>query len=86
MKLKKLLNQLNVFLHADEQLQQDKDEALAKVLKKLKKKEMKLQEAVYLLPDGDERKFLEQELKIVHSQRKKGIGLLSEMRGRTAEK
>ncbi len=86
MKLKKLLKKLNVFLHAEEQLQHDKDEALANVLKKLKKKEMKLQEEIDLETDEVERKFLEQELKIVHSQREKGIGLLSEIRGRNPEK
>jgi len=85
MKLKKLLKKLDVFLHAEEQQRRDKDEALAEVLKKLKKKEMKLQEAIDLESDEVERKFLEQELKIVHSQREKGIGLLSEMRGRNAE-
>jgi len=85
MKLNKLLKKLDVFLHADKQQQSDEDEALAKVLKKLKKKEMKLQEAIDLETDEGERKFIEQELKIVHSQRKKGIGLLSEMRGRSLE-
>jgi len=51
MKLKKLLKKLNFFLHADKQLQHDKDEALANVLKKLKKKEMKLQEELDLETD-----------------------------------
>jgi len=82
MKLKKLLKKLNDYLHEEEQQQQDRDEGLASVLKKLKRKELKLQEEIEAEMDELERKFLEQELKIVHSQREKGIRLLSEMRGR----
>jgi len=85
MKLKKLMKKLNVFLHAEEKLLHDKDKALAEVLKKLKKKEMKLQQSIDLEEDEAERKLLEQELKIVHSQREKGIGLLSGLRGRGDE-
>ena len=82
MKLKKLLKKLNDYLHEEEQQQHDRDDGLARVLKKLKKKELKLQEKIETEMDELERKFLEQELKIVHSQREKGIRLLSEMRGR----
>jgi len=85
MRLNKLLKKLDVFLHAEKQQLNDEEDALAKVLKKLKKKELKLQEAIDQEEDEEECKFLEQELKIVHSQRKKGIGLLSELRGRSLE-
>jgi len=80
MKFNKLLKKLKLYLDADaEQLQQE-DEGLSKVLKKLKKKEQALQSAIEKERDDEERELLEQELNIVHSQRKKGIGLLSEIR------
>ncbi|OIO69616.1 MAG: hypothetical protein AUJ57_09020 [Zetaproteobacteria bacterium CG1_02_53_45] len=82
MKLRKLLKKLNDYLNEDEKQLQDKDDGLSSVLKKLKIKEMDIQHKIEIEMDEDERKFLEQELKIVHSQREKGIHLLSEMRGR----
>jgi len=80
MKLKHLMKKIKSYLDADaEQLQQD-DEGLAKVLKKLKQKEKLLRETITVERNEDERELMEQELIIVHSQRKKGIGLLSQLR------
>jgi len=77
---KKLLKKLKSYLNAEaEQLQQE-DEGLSKVLKKLKKKEKHLKELIAVEEDAEEREILEQELEIVHSQRKKGIELLSTLR------
>jgi len=83
MKLKKLLKKLNGYLQEDHQQKREKDEGLSKVLKKLKKKEMKLKRDIEDEKDETERKLLEQELLIVHGQREKGIAMLSEMRGRS---
>ena len=82
MKLRKLLKKLNDYLHEEEKQLHDKDESLARVLKKLKNKELDIQHKIEIEMDESERKFLEQELKIVHSQREKGIRLLSDIRGR----
>lgn len=86
MKLKKLLKKLGVYLHEDRQKTSEKLDGLSRVLKKLKKKEQKLQAEVEAEAGEAERKLLEQELKIVHGQREKGIALLSEMRGRGENK
>jgi predicted nucleic acid-binding Zn-ribbon protein len=77
---KKLLKKLNSYINAEAEQLQHEDEGLSKVLKKLKKKEKHLKELVAAERDVDEREMLEQELKIVHSQRKKGIELLSRVR------
>ena len=77
---KKLLKKLKSYMNAEaEQLQQE-DDGLSKVLKKLKKKEKHLKTLIAAECDKDEREMLEQELKVVHSQRKKGITLLSSVR------
>ena len=85
MKLKKLLKKLNA--HIDKKKEQDMQaaEGLSKVLKKLKRKEQKLQKQLENESDADERELIEQELNIVHSQRKKGIQLLSDIRKKEAE-
>jgi predicted nucleic acid-binding Zn-ribbon protein len=77
---KKLLKKLNSYINAEAEQLQHEDEGLSKVLKKLKKKEKHLKELVAAETDVDEREMLEQELKIVHSQRKKGIELLTQVR------
>jgi len=77
---KKLLKKLKSYLNAEAEQLQHEDEGLSKVLKKLKKKEGHLKELIAAEKDAEEREILEQELNIVHSQRKKGIGLLSEIR------
>lgn len=86
MKLKKILNQLNA--HIDKKKEQDMQAAdgLSKVLKKLKRKEQKLQSQLEHEKDMEEREMIEQELKIVHSQRKKGIQMLSDLRKKTEDK
>ena len=77
---KKLLKKLKSYMNAEtEQLQQE-DDGLSKVLKKLKKKEKHLKALIAAERDEDEREMLEQELNVVHSQRKKGITLLSSLR------
>lgn len=86
MKLRKLLKKLNDYLYEDEYKRHDRDEGLSKVLKKLKKKELQLQEEIACEMDEGERRLLEQELKIVHSQREKGVRLLAEARGKVWEK
>ncbi len=77
---KKLLKKLNSYINAEAEQLQHEDEGLSKVLKKLKKKEKHLDALIGAEKDAEEREMLEQELKIVHSQRKKGIELLSRVR------
>jgi len=77
---KKLLKKLKAYLNADAKDLRKQDDGLLKVLKKLKKKEHHLNELISAETDIDERKDLEQELKVLRSQRKKGIKLLAEVR------
>ena len=79
---KKLLKKLKAYMNADAENLKQQDEGLSKVLKKLKKKEKHLKRLIAAMADGEEREMLEQELKVVHSQRKKGIALLSSLRKR----
>ncbi|ATX80196.1 hypothetical protein Ga0123461_1783 [Mariprofundus aestuarium] len=82
---KKLLKKLKSYMNAEaEQLQQE-DEGLSKVLKKLKKKEKHLKALIAAERDEDVREMLEQELNVVHSQRKKGITLLSSLRKKVSK-
>ena len=80
MKIKKLLKKLNAHLDKKKEQEMQSAEGLSKVLKKLKRKEQKLQKQIKNESAAEEREFIEQELKIVHSQRKKGIQLLSDLR------
>jgi len=77
---KKLLKKLKSYMHEDIEALQNQDDGLSRVLKKLKKKEKHLQQLIDKEGDADEREVLQQELNVVHSQRKKGITLLSSIR------
>ena len=80
MKLKRLMQKIKSYLDAGAGELQKEDEGLTKVLKKLKKKELNLKTLIAAEKDKDDREMLEQELKIVHSQRKKGVKLLAQVR------
>ena len=80
MNFKKLLKKLKTYLNEDAEKLRKKDDGLSKVLKKLKKKERRLKESISAEQDSEERELLKQELKVVHSQREKGIVLLSSLR------
>ncbi len=80
MKFNKLMKKLKSYLDADADQIQQEDEGLSKVLKKLKQKELLLKEEIDAETNDEDREQLEQELKVVHSQRKKGIELLSSLR------
>lgn len=86
MTLKRLLKKLGDYLHEDKHKAGEKLDGLCRVLKKLKAKEMKLQQDIDAEKDDEERRVLEQELTIVHGQREKGIALLSDLRGRNPDK
>ena len=86
MKLKKLLKKLDTYFHEDKQKQREEYDELSRLLKKLKKKEMRLQEEISGEKDEEERRMLEQELMIVHGQREKGVSLLADMHEKNADK
>ena len=76
----KLVERLRALI-SDEGLKRKKElEGLLKVLKKLRKRQEKL-EAQIEEADGDKAKGLKKELKIVKAQLKKGEARLEELRG-----
>jgi len=85
-KIKKSLNKLKAYMDADAEQLRNEDDGLSKVLKKLKKKERCLKELIATEKDQEEHEMLEQELKVIHSQRKKGIELLATVRKEEKEK
>lgn len=80
MKIKKLLKRLSSYLDQSNDQLREQDDGLSKVLKKLKKKQTIIVEQIASEMNDVKREKLEQNLKIVRSQRKKGIALLSEIR------
>ena len=84
MKLKKLMKHLGSYLDPASESMEEQDEGLSKVLKKLKKKEAKLKDKADSEKDKMLRHLLEQEINLVHAQRKKGIQLLAELRSKRA--
>lgn len=79
MKTKRLVERLRALI-SDEGLKRKKEiEGLAKVLKKLRKRQEKL-EAQLAEADGDKAKRLKKELKVVKAQLKKGEARLEELR------
>ncbi|MFQ5355242.1 MAG: hypothetical protein ACE5DY_01910 [Mariprofundaceae bacterium] len=82
MEFKKLMKRLKSYLDTDAKQIRQEDEGLSKVLKKLKQEENQLKEQISAVTDHEERELLEQELKVAHSQRKKGIALLARVRKR----
>ena len=85
-KIKKSLKKLKTYMDADAEQLRKEDDGLSKVLKKLKKRERHLKDLVAAEKDQEEREMLEQELKVVHSQRKKGVALLAEVREKKKRK
>ena len=80
MKLKKALEAVNSYFDLEGSLSKEQEKGLDKVLKKLNKKELSLQEKLAVETDSIKLKHLEQALKVIHLQRKKGMQLLSIMR------
>jgi acyl-CoA thioesterase FadM len=80
MKLNKLLERLTELTDADrsEQLKQYKQ--IKKTLKQLRSKQKELEQEIASEEDNDRCKELEEKLKIVSTQRRKGLDLLKELR------
>ena len=77
---KKLLKKLSAFFDMDARaLSQQKDE-LNELLGRLKKKEVQLIELQEATTDTEELKRLSKKIDVVHSQRKKGIKMLKELK------
>lgn len=78
MKTRKLLAKLMDYLDGDaRQRRRERDDLMA-VLDKLKRREKKLKRHLDDERDAERRAALQQEIDIIHAQRKKGVRLLKE--------
>ncbi len=80
MKTEKLLDRLSNLISGDAGKKKAEIEGLEKVLKKLKRRQRKL-EAELESASGDKAKRLKKEIKIIKAQRKKGAARLAELVG-----
>ncbi len=76
MKTRKLIARIKAFFDSDLRNDQQERESLKEVLDKLKKKELELRSRLASEQDPAAREKLETKINLVHSQRKKGVGLL----------
>jgi len=77
---KKLLKKLGEFFSMDQRARERHREELKDILARLKKKECELRERLDQETDPQRRQSLESKIHVVHQQRKKGIGMLKELR------
>jgi predicted nucleic acid-binding Zn-ribbon protein len=80
MKLNKLLERLTELTDADRNEQLKQYSQLKKTLKQLRSKQKELEEKIASEEDAKRCKELEEKLKIVSTQRRKGLDLLKELR------
>ena len=85
MKLNKLLERLTELTDADRNEQLKQYSQLKKTLKQLRSKQKKLEEEIASEEDAKRCKELEEKLKIVSTQRRKGLDLLKELRDQPGE-
>ncbi len=77
---KGLLKKLAEFFDMDIKARNQKKEEFQNLVSRLKKKEKKLKKALEEEKDDKLRDKLSQKLKLVHTQRKKGVSMLKELR------
>jgi len=78
MKTRKLLARLMAYLDGDARQRRRERDDLMTVLDKLKRREKKLKRQFDDERDAERRAALQQEIDIIHAQRKKGVRLLKE--------
>lgn len=77
---KKLLNKLKDLLSAERKAQLKKYASLKKVLKALRVEKSRLKENLAEVSDENERQEIENRLRIISVQRKKGLEVLKELK------
>jgi DNA polymerase II small subunit/DNA polymerase delta subunit B len=76
MKTPKLIRKAKEYLNASKSKQRKKKKYIRELLKKLKKKERSLKEKSKKEKDAKKRRQINQDLKIIFAQRKKGVTIL----------
>ena len=80
MKLKNILERIALLTTAEKDKQLEEYKQLKKLLKELRKKRNELEEKIAGEDDIDQCKELEDKLKIIDTQRRKGLDLLKELK------
>ena len=80
MKLKKLVAQVQDFLDADERKRKEEKKRIKSVLKELRAHEEQLSEQLETATDPAKIEKLKRKKKLAHTQRKKGIAMLKELK------
>ena len=80
MKLKKLLAQVQDYLDAGERKRKEKKKHIKGVLKELRRHEKMLKERLKTETDPAKSEKLERKRKLAHSQRKKGVAILKDLK------
>ncbi len=80
---KKLLRKLAEFFDLDERARIKRQQELTDLLSRLKSKEVELKQALEQETDAQSQAELKQKIELVHSQRKKGLDLLKEVRNQS---
>ncbi len=81
MGLKTLLSKLAEFFDMDANARDQKKEELQDLLSRLKSKEVQLKEEMEAEQNEELKSKLSQQIDVVHTQRKKGVKMLIELRG-----
>ena len=76
---KKLIKKLTGFFSMGARERQKKQEDLRALLDRLKEKETQLKARLEAEEDAEVQQELEQKIKLVHGQRKKGVAMLKEL-------
>lgn len=83
---KKLLIKLAEFFNMDARERDQQKEDLHVLLKRLKNKEVKLQEELELESDPEVKGKICQKIELVHTQRKKGVKMCKELKKQSQDK
>ena len=83
---KKLLKKLAVFFDMDARARQHRKKELNDLLGRLKQKEVELKAQLETVHSEDEISELQQKIDVVHSQRKKGIEMVKQLKPEPTEK
>jgi hypothetical protein len=75
-----LLDKLRGYLNLDRQKQKKNKDEIRALLKKLKKRERALEEKLKKASDAKARKRIKRDLKVLYTQRKKGVKLHQSIR------
>ena len=80
MKIKRLLDKLKSILNSEHEAQLEKYKSLKKVLKALRFEKKQLEAEMAATDDVERQEEIASRLKIIRVQRKKGLGLLEELK------